>query len=165
MPFDVDNGLPGVELWFGRYYLTELVFYDISTHVPQWTQVVCKCINDWWLYIYTLLPSTSSMMNPTSFSPLQLAYVVKHMDPAESMHGKLSAVVRYWLCYQFNAKCITLSFGLEVTAAVDSIVGLPTLRQWPSNLNSSTNFFVASKTKLKLSLYYICLGILHQLVY
>ena len=64
----------------------------------------------------------------TPFQPIQLACAVRDLEKVESMHGKLTEIVRYWLRYQVNDKYTILSFGLGADVAVNSIVGLPTLR-------------------------------------
>ena len=90
----------------------------------------------------------------TPFQPLQLACAVRDLEKAESMHGKLAAIICYWLQYQVNDKHITLFFGLGADVAVNSIVGLPTLRQWGGNLDFGNNVFVAPKLKCKFPLHY-----------
>ena len=70
------------------------------------------------------------------------------------MHGKLTAIIRYWLRYRVNDKYATLSFGLEADVAVNSIVGLPTLRHWGGNLDFGNNVFVAPKLKCQFPLHY-----------
>ena len=70
------------------------------------------------------------------------------------MHGKLTAIVRYWLRYQVNDKYIILSFGLKADVAVNSIIGLPTLRKWSGNLDFGNNVFVAPKFKRKFPIHY-----------
>ena len=84
----------------------------------------------------------------TPFQPLQLQYTIKDLEKVESMHGKLTAIVRYWSCYKKNNKPALLSFGLDVNVAVNStIIGIPTLRQWGVFLDLSENNFTARSLK------------------
>ena len=66
----------------------------------------------------------------TPFQPLQLACTIRDLEAAESIHGKLTAVVHYWLVYQLDNEYIILSFVLEADVAVNSNIVLPTHRQW-----------------------------------
>ena len=70
------------------------------------------------------------------------------------MNDKLAAIIRYWLRYAVNGKRVTLSFGLSVDVAVNSIVGLPTLRQWGGTLDFNTNKFVVTKFNRQFPLHY-----------
>ena len=47
-----------------------------------------------------------------------------------------------------------ISFGLEAEIAVDSIIGLPTLRQWVGLLDFNTNKFIATSINKKFPLHY-----------
>ena len=62
------------------------------------------------------------------FQPLQLACAVKDLKNTESMHGKLTAIVRYWMRYKVENKFTMLYFGLGADVAANSIIFLPTLR-------------------------------------
>ena len=59
------------------------------------------------------------------------------------MHGELTALVRYHLRYQLKGRPVVISFGLGADVAVNSIIGLPTLRQWGGLLDFCSNKFVA----------------------
>ena len=63
------------------------------------------------------------------FQPLQRKCAVNYLDAIESMHGKLTNIVRYWLLYKNGEDTVVPSFGLGSYLAVNSIIGLPTLRQ------------------------------------
>ena len=79
MPLDVDNGLPGVELWFDREVLSEigLLFYLDS----------CAVMNTVNLNVHQLLMTEHTYLvaeciqydDATSFQPLQLACAVKDL--------------------------------------------------------------------------------------
>ena len=53
----------------------------------------------------------------------------------EYIHGKLTAIVRYWICYTKNGKQEVLCFGLGDNVAVNSLVGIPTIKAWKCLLN------------------------------
>ena len=44
IPLDVDNGLPGIELWFGKYYNSEV---GLICHLDS-----CTAMNTWILRVY-----------------------------------------------------------------------------------------------------------------
>ena len=88
------------------------------------------------------------------FEPLQLACAVKDYETVSSMYGTLTAIVRYWMRYKVDNKLITLSFGLGSDVAVNSILGLPTLRQWGKILNFADNKFLAPKLNKQFPLHY-----------
>ena len=154
MPLDVDTGLPGVELWFGLEKPSEIgLLYHLD---------LCAAMNTGNLHVHQWLITTHPHLvaeyiqydDATPFQPLQLACAVRDLDTVKSMYGKLTAVVRYCLRYAVNGKRFTLSFGLGVDVAVNSIVGLPTLRQWGGTLDFNTNKFVATKLNRQFPLYY-----------
>ena len=60
------------------------------------------------------------------------------------MHGKLTVLVRYHLRYQLEDHPVIISFGLGAYVAVNSIIGLPTLRQWSGLINFGANKLVAT---------------------
>ena len=129
MPLDVDNGLSGVELWFGCEASSEI---GLLCHLDS-----CAVMNTGTLQVHQWLMTAHPHWvveyiqydNSNPFQPLQLACAVRDLEKAESMHGKLTAIVRYWMRYQVNDKYITLYFGLGADVVVNSIIGLPTLRQ------------------------------------
>ena len=130
MPLDVDSGLPGIELWFGRDASSEV---SLLMHLDS-----CADINTVNLNVHQWLMNTHPYLvteyiqydDATPFKPLKLASSAKDDDSVSVIHGKLTAIVCYWLRYKVNSKPIALSFGLGPDAIVNSIVGLPTLRQW-----------------------------------
>ena len=61
--------------------------------------------------------------------PLQLQCAVNTLEVTESIHGKLTSIVRYWLWYKNGDTSVVLYFGLEPDVAVNSIIGIPTLSQ------------------------------------
>ena len=70
------------------------------------------------------------------------------------MHGKLTAIIQYWLRYETKNERVILSFGLGADVAVNSIIGLPTLRQWGGNLDFNKNSFVTTHIHTCFPLHY-----------
>ena len=70
------------------------------------------------------------------------------------MHGKLTAIVRYWMRYDQGNKKSVLSFGLGADVAVNSLIGLPTLRKWGGVFDFGDNFFISRSFNTKFPLCY-----------
>lgn len=77
------------------------------------------------------------------FEPLQLHFTVEDLVKTESMHGKLTAIVRYWLRFKQNGKRVILSFGLVYSVVVNSIVGIQTINDWKSVFGFKSDTLVA----------------------
>ena len=73
------------------------------------------------------------------FEPFKLHCAVKDLVATESLHGKLISIVRYWIRYTKNGKREILSFGLGDSVAVNSLVGIPTIKAWQSLLDFNKN--------------------------
>ena len=151
---DVDNGLPGVELWFGHESMSKVgILYHLYS---------CATMNTGNLHVHQRLVAAHPHLvgeyieynksNP--FQPLQLSCVVKDLESVDSIHGKLITIVRYWLRYQVDNRFINLSFGLGSDVAANSIIGLPILWQWVRNIDFGKNIFVAPKLKYQFPLIY-----------
>ena len=118
MPLDVDNGLPGIELWFG-------------THMNH--EDTCAVMNTGDLLFHKWLMTKHPHLvadyiqfdNSCPFQPLQLHCAVADLERVESMHGKLTAIVRYWSCYEQDGKGVLLSFGLGNSVTFNLIAGIP----------------------------------------
>ena len=99
MPLDVDNGLPGVEMWFGRNKSSE---GGMFCHLDS-----CAVINTGNLHVHKWLITTYLHLvieyiqydDTNPFQPFKLACVVRDHEMIDSMHGKLTTIVRYWLRY------------------------------------------------------------------
>ena len=94
-------------------------------------------------YISHLVAEYIQYDNSVPFQPLQLSYAVTDVEQRESMHEKLTDLVQYYLRYQLKGRPVVISFGLGANVAVNSIIGLPTLRQWGGLLEFCSNKFVA----------------------
>ena len=144
MPIDVDNGLPGIELWFGSDSASEVAFI---CHMDT-----CAAMNTGNLLVHQWLMTTYPHIvaeyiqydDIKPFEPLQLHCAINDLEKMESLHGKLTAVVRYRLRHTQNGKPAVISFGLGAGIEVNSIVGLPTIKAWNSVFNFSSDELVAT---------------------
>ena len=73
------------------------------------------------------------------------------LKAAECVHR---TIVQYWLVYQLDNKYITLFFDLGANVAVNSIIGLPPLRQWGGNLDFGNDTFINPNINNKFPLDY-----------
>ena len=60
----------------------------------------------------------------------------------ESLHGKLTSIVQYWIRYTRNGKREILSFGLGNILAVNSLVRIPTIKAWQCLLDFNKNSLI-----------------------
>jgi len=143
MPLDVDNGLPGIKLWFGSASVNDIGFIchmDTCTamntgnlRVHQWLTTKHPHIVAKYIQYDDIHP----------FEPLQLHCTVNDLAKTEPMHGKLTAIVRYWLRHNQNGKQVVLSFGLGTSAEVNSIVCIPTIKAWNIVFDFYSNKLIA----------------------
>ena len=112
MPLDVDNGLPGIELWFGTSPANEISFIcHMDTCAAMNTGNLT--VHQWLMTKYPHLVAEYIQYDDSSpFEPLKLHCAVEDLVSIESLHGKLTAIVRYWIQYTKNGKQEILSFGL-----------------------------------------------------
>ena len=154
MPLDVDNGLPGIELWFGNNADNEMGFL---CHMDT-----CAAMNTGNLAVHQWLMSTHPHLvaeyiqfdDITPFEPLRLHCAVADLAKTESMHGKLTAIVRYWLRYKNDGKNIILSFGLGASVTVNSIIGIPTIKAWKCLFDFDSHELIARGLNTKFPLVY-----------
>ena len=130
MPLDVDNGLPGIELWFGTSQEDELCFIcHMDTCAAMNTGNLT--VHKWLMTKYPHLVAEYIQFDDSRpFEPLKLHCAVEDLVATESLHGKLTSIVRYWIRYSKNDKKEILSFGLGDSVAVNSLVGIPTIKAW-----------------------------------
>ena len=88
------------------------------------------------------------------FEPLQLHCAVMDLERVESMHGKLTVIVRCWLRYDRDGKGVLLSFNLGDSVTVNSIVDIPTIKAWKSIFDFNANIKVAKRFKTTFPLIY-----------
>ena len=92
--------------------------------------------------------------NNRQFEPLQLHCAVEYLSKTEFLHGKLTAIVWYWMRYKQNGKRIILYFGLGYSVSVNSIVGIPTIKVWKSMFDFKPNTLVARGIGTKFPMIY-----------
>lgn len=154
MPLDVDNGLPGIELWFGTSSENECCFIcHMDTCAAMNTGNLT--VHKWVMTTYPeLVAEYIQFDDQHPFEPLQLHCAVEDLASTESMHGKLTAIVRYWMRYELNGKKVLLSFGLGDSVAVNSIVGIPTIKSWKSVFDFGSDTLVAKSLNREFPLIY-----------
>ena len=104
IPLDVNDGLPGIDLWFGNNEQDEVGFI---CHMDT-----CAAINtgnltvhQWLMMSYPhLVAEYITFDDHWPFKPLQLHCAVDDLVQTESMHRKLTAIFNYWLCYKQDGK-------------------------------------------------------------
>ena len=154
MPIDVDNGLPGIDLWFGREETNKV---GLLCHMDT-----CAAMNTGNLAVHQWLITTQPHLvaeyiqfdDSRPFEPLQLHCAVEDLSKTESMHGKLTAIVRYWMRYKQNGKRVILSFGLGESVSVNSIVGIPTIKAWKTMFDFESNTLVARGIRTQFPMIY-----------
>ena len=129
MPLDVDNGLPGVEIWFGSSDDNEIGFmYHLDTCAAMNTEKLLT--HQWLITKYPHIVSEYIQYDDGEpFEPLQLECAIKDKKKAKEQAGRLTAIVRYQIRYHQGEKPYILSFGLGKDVRFNSIIGIPTLRQ------------------------------------
>ena len=94
VPLDMDNGFPGIELWFGKCERSEV---GLMCHLDS-----CAVMNTGNMYVHQWLMTTHPLIvaeyiqydDSKPFQPLQLQCAVNSLNATESMHGKITAVLR-----------------------------------------------------------------------
>ena len=154
MPLDVDNGLPGIELWFGNNEKDEISFIcHMDTCAAMNTGNLS--VHKWLMTSHPHLVAEYIQFDDTNpFEPLRLHCAVEDLSKTESMHGKLTAIVRYWLRYKNGGRNVILSFGLGDSVTVNSIVGVPTIKEWKCIFDFESHELVARGLNTKFPLVY-----------
>ena len=88
------------------------------------------------------------------FELLQLQCVVEDLVKTESMYGKLTLILQYWLHYEHYDKHAVLSFGLVESIIVNPIVGIPTIKAWKLIFDFESNKLVAQGVNTRIPLLY-----------
>ncbi len=129
MPLNVDNGLPGIVLKFGRKGTAKLVPW--TCHVDT-----CAAMSTGNLELHQYIISKHPELvaeyiqydDPNAFEPIKLQCAVPDYEEYRENHGCLTAVVRYYTSYEVDGAPYILSLGLGKEVAVNCIIGLPELR-------------------------------------
>ena len=153
MSLDVNNGSHGIELWFGDNEKNEVGFI--------WYMDTCAAMNMGNLAVYKWLMMTHPHLvveymqfdDCWSVEPLQLHCAVEDLVQTQSVHTNLTTIVRYWLRYKQDEKQIILSFGLEYSVTVNSIVGIPTIESWRILLSFESHELIACGITTKFRTY------------
>ena len=97
MPLDVDNGFSGIKLWFGTSSENEVgCIFHMDTCAAMNTGDLLA--HQWFMITHPQLVAEFIQYDDRNpFDLLQLHCAVDDLVKIESMHGKLAAIVRYWL--------------------------------------------------------------------
>ena len=107
IPLDVYNALPGIELWFGTSSENEVRYMcHMDTCVAMNTGNLL--IHQWNLTSHPHLVAEFIQYDDRDpFDPLKFHCAVEDLVKTESMHGKLTAIMHYWLRCECSGKsCI-----------------------------------------------------------
>ena len=99
MPIDVDNGLPGIKLWFGREETNEA---DLLCHMDTYATMNTGnlAVHQWLITTQPYLVVEYIQYDDSRpFEPLQLHCADEDLSKTESMHGKLTGIARYCMRY------------------------------------------------------------------
>ena len=162
MPIDLDNGLPGIAIRF-----------ESNTNTKDDDEIVFGCLVDtcaamntgnllvhkWIMSQHPHLVVEYSQHDDTiPFEPLQLRCALEQDGSTiatenSNLNDCLTAVVRYRTKYTFtNGQPVTIAFGLGAHVAVNSIIGLPTLRQWKADIQLSSSCLLAKELNIEFPL-------------
>ena len=164
MPLDIDNGLPAIEFPFGRPNKWDYVSF--TCHIDS-----CAAMNTGNLLVHQWIISSHPEMvvdfvmynNSNPFQPVQLLCALKNSKESEvhtqaelDVANSLCAIVRYRTPFFYNktGKPCIISFGLGDNVTVNSILGLPQLKEWNADMLFSKNLLVATNIDQTFSLEY-----------
>ena len=145
MPLDLDNGLPGITVKFGKNrdapVTSFLCHLDSCAGMSTGRLDVHKCIA-------TKFPSIVAEWieynDDTPFDPIKLDCAVEDNGSSQSEYGHLTHIVRYFTPYTYSdGSPVFLSFGLGKSVSVNAIIGLTDIRKWKGDLSFYTNKFTA----------------------
>jgi hypothetical protein len=128
MPIRVDNGLPHIRLSLGSSDDTALsVLFDSgaalsSGYLPYHLWIMRENPD--------LVASFERFDDANPFEPIKLGGAIRHPDDYnESVHGQLTAIVRYKTPYvDHDGNPIRISFGLGQDMTVNTILGMPIIK-------------------------------------
>ena len=143
IPLNVDNGLPGIELWFGTDLIHEIgIIFHMDT---------CVAINTSNLMVHKWLVTQNPELvaeyiqfdDAYPFDPIQVHCAVEYLATIKSMYSRLTVIVRYWLRYKQDGRCVLLSFGLGDSVAVNSLIVIPTVKVWKALFDFELDSMIA----------------------
>ena len=96
MPLDVDNGLPGIKMRFGKTEDTKVTLIcNVDTCAAMSTGNLQ--LHEWIMTTYPeIVAEYIQYVDNKPFEPIQLSCAVQDLDTVQAEHGKLTAIVRYW---------------------------------------------------------------------
>ena len=153
MPLDLDNGLPGITMKFGKNRdaptTSFLCHLDSCAGMSTGRLDVHKCIA-------TKFPSiVAEWIEYTAFDPIKLDCAVEDSGRIQSEYGHLTHIVRYFTPYTHNdGSPVFLSFGLGKSVSVNAIIGLTDIRRWKGDISFYTNKFTAYDLRTEWKLIY-----------
>ncbi len=155
MPLDLDNGLPGILVRFGSTDEEEISFTCLVDTCAAMNTGNLK-VHQWIMTQYpSLVAEYVQYDDENPFEPLKLECAVKDIPTENDDSSKLTAIVRYWTRYtEPDGKRAIISFGLGKDIAVNSIIGMPTIRKWGMNLCFMTSTITANHIKVRFSTEY-----------
>ena len=152
IPMDVDNGLPGIEMWLGRNEVTEV---GLRMNLDSCTTMNTDNlrVHQWLTTAHPHLVAEYIQFDESNpFKPPQLWCTVQDYESVLATHGRMT--VYYWMRYKTNDAVITLSFGLGANVYVNFIEGLPTLCRCGGVLNFADSIFLAPALEKHFPLHY-----------
>jgi hypothetical protein len=129
MPIRIDNGLPHITFALGpaSNLVSLSVLFDSgaalsSGYLPYHQQIMRENPD--------VVASYEQFDDSNPFEPIKLGGAIRHPDDYDAkIHGQLTAVIRYRTgCFCHDGSPINISFGLGHDMTVNSILGMPTIR-------------------------------------
>lgn len=143
MPLDIDNGLPGIVVLFGKTAFLCHVDSCAAMNTGNWL------LHKWIMSTFPdIVVDYQEFNDPNPFEPLSLRCAVssnknESVSTLKNLDDCLCAVVTYKSGYQLNGQPAYVSFGLGEHISVRCILGIPFLRQWGADICLSQNKVVA----------------------
>ena len=155
MPLDLDNGLPGILIRCGTEDKNESSFVCLVDTCAAMNTGNLK-VHQWIMTQYPeIVAEYVQYDDEQPFQPLKLECAVKDIPTQDDLSGNLTAIVRYWTRYtEPNGQRAVFSFGLGRDIAVNSIIGVPTIRKWGMSMCFMSNTITAHHIKVKFSTVY-----------
>ena len=160
MPLDLDNGLPGITMKFGKDRnapgASFLCHLDTCAGMSTGRLDVHKCIA-------TRFPSIVAewieYTDDNPFDPIKLDCAVEDLGTNAEGYGHLTHIVRYYTPYTYeDGSRVILSFGLGKSVSVNAIIDLTDIRKWKGDLLFSSNKFVAFNLRTEWQMVYRSAG-------
>lgn len=76
--------------------------------------------------------------------PLQLYCAINDLVQTKSMYGKTTVIKQYWICNKHDCKQAVFYFRLGSSIAINSIIGIPTIKVWKSVFDFTSDKLVTN---------------------